>query len=187
MDLPFDLIEKILWSILVSIGFAALFNTPRRALWVAGLLGAVGFGIKVISLKYLIPEQVIFASLFGASAVGLLGGYFAHRVHTPPIVFTIPAVINIIPGKYGYEFIIGIIKIVSFGKNSNVDFEYFLTVVNYGLKTGFIVLALAFGIIFPLLLFNTKTVKDRDLHDLINKKVIRRIKVIRYKRHRKNI
>lgn len=180
MNLPFDLIEKSLWSIVVSIGFAVLFNTPRRALWVVGLLGFIGFGIKTILLEYFIPEQVIFASFFGASVVGILGMYFAHIVHTPPIVFTIPAVINMIPGKFGYKFIIGIINIVSFGEHSKIDFDYFLMVFNYGLKSALIVLVLAFGVIFPLLVFNVKTVKDRDLPSSINRKIIRRIK-IKYK------
>ena len=45
MLLPFDALEKIAWSVLVSIGFAVLFKTPRRALWVVGLLGGIGFGI----------------------------------------------------------------------------------------------------------------------------------------------
>ncbi len=185
MDLHFSLLEKVIWSVLVSIGFAVLFNTPRRALWVTGLLGGIGFGIKIILLEYVIPEQIILASFFGASAVGILGMYFAHIVHTPPIVFTIPAVINMIPGKLGYKFIIGIIKIVSFGKDSPVDFDYFLTVVNFGLKSAFIVLVLAFGVVFPLLVFNTRTVKENDLHKIINQKIIRRIKIIQYKRQKK--
>ncbi|MDO5615295.1 MAG: threonine/serine exporter family protein [Cruoricaptor ignavus] len=185
MEIPFDIIEKIFWAICVSIGFAVMFNTPKRALWVVGLLGAIGFGIKITLLRFAIPEQVVIASLAGATAVGILGVYFAHRVHTPPIVFTVPAVINMIPGKFGYEFIIGLLKIVSFGKEQNTDFSFFLEVMNNGLKTGFILFALAFGVIFPLLMFNTPTVKNKDLHKLINKKVIRRAKAMHYKRARK--
>ena len=71
MLLPFDALEKIAWSVLVSIGFAVLFKTPRRALWVVGLLGGIGCGIKTILLHSIMPEQVIFASLAGASAVGV--------------------------------------------------------------------------------------------------------------------
>ncbi|MDO5608431.1 MAG: threonine/serine exporter family protein [Capnocytophaga sp.] len=179
MELLFEIIGKILWSILVSIGFAVLFNTPRRALWVVGLLGAIGFGTKNLLMHYILPEQVVIASLAGASVVGVLGLYFAHRVHTPPIVFTVPAVINMIPGKFGYEFIIGLIKIVSKGEQEVIDFPYFLDVMNNGLKAGFILMSLAFGIIFPILIFNTKTVKNKDLHQLIRQKVIRRVKIMR--------
>lgn len=185
MGIPFEIFEKIFWSAFVSVGFAILFNTPRRALWVVALLGAVGFGIKVLMLNLVIPKQVVFASLAGASAVGILGMYFAHRVHTPPIVFTIPAVINMVPGKFGYEFIIGLLKLVSFGKENSVDFPFFMEVLNNGLKAWFILLALAFGVIFPILIFNTTTVKDKDLHRLISGKIFRRAKIIRYKKSRR--
>lgn len=163
MELIFETLEKTAWSILVSLGFAMLFNTPRRALWAAGLLGAVGFGTKNLILRFLLPEQVIIASLAGASTVGMLGMYFAHRVHTPPIVFTVPAVINMIPGKYGYEFVVGVLRIVSFHRKEGISFDYFLDVLNNGLKAGFILLALAFGIIFPILIFNTRTTKKQSL------------------------
>ncbi|MFV0565180.1 MAG: threonine/serine exporter family protein [Flavobacteriaceae bacterium] len=181
MPTSFSFFVPILWSIPVSIGFAMLFNTPRRALWAVGLLGALGFGIKTLMLGTVLPDQVILASLAGASAVGILGSYFAHRVHTPPIVFTVPAVINMIPGKFGYEFIIGILKIVNDKGSSNIDFDYFMMVLNNGLKTAFILMSLAFGIIFPILIFNTKSVKNKDIHWIINKKVIRRVKMLKQK------
>lgn len=185
MLLPFDALEKIAWSVLVSIGFAVLFKTPRRALWVVGFLGGVGFAVKTILLRSFMPEQVIFASLAGASSVGVLGLYFAHRVHTPPIVFTIPAVINMIPGIYGYEFSIGLIQIVSHGQANQFDFNYVMQIVSYGLKAGFIMLALAFGIIVPLLISNTSTAKDTtDVHQVIREQVIPKVKTIGRKRHR---
>ena len=186
MLLPFDALEKIAWSVLVSIGFAVLFKTPRRALWVVGLLGGVGFAIKTILLRGIMPEQVIFASLAGASTVGVFGLYFAHRVHTPPIVFTIPAVINMIPGIYGYEFSIGLIQIVSHGQANQFDFNYVMQIVSYGLKAGFIMLALAFGIIVPLLVSNTSTAKDTtDVHQVIREQVIQKVKTIGRKRREK--
>ena len=142
--------------------------------------------IKTILLHSIMPEQVIFASLAGASAVGVLGIYFAHRVHTPPIVFTIPAVINMIPGIYGYEFIIGLIQIVSHGKENQFNFTYVMEIFSYGLKAGFIMLALAFGIIVPLLISNAKTTKDTpDVHRVIRNQVIPKVKIIRRSRRRK--
>lgn len=165
----------LFWAMLVSLGFAALFNTPRRAMWVVALLGAVGFGIKTALTSTVIPGQVMLASLAGASAVGVLGTYFAHRVHTPPIVFTIPAVINMIPGKFGYEFMIGLLHTVTFGTEKSGSFDFFMEVLNNGLKTGFILMALAFGVIFPILIFNTRTAKHRDL----NKTVKRNLRNIR--------
>ena len=181
-----DSLEKIAWSVVVSIGFAVLFKTPKRALWVVGLLGGIGFGIKTFLLSTILPDQVFFASLAGATAVGFLGVYFAHRVHTPPIVFTIPAVINMIPGMYGYEFSIGLIQMVSHSKDHPLSFETVMDILGYGLKAGFIMLALAFGIIVPLLIANTTTAKDTtDVHQVIREQVIPKVRFIRRRKRDK--
>lgn len=166
---------NILWSVLVSIGFACLFSTPKRALWVAGFLGAVGFGTKSILLATIMPAQPIFTSLFGAAMIGFLGMYFAHRVHTPPVVFTVPAVINMVPGQLGYRFMMDVIEIMSHGNNVSVEAYMIKEVLNNGLQCFFITLALALGIAFPVIIFNTNTVKDKDPHQLI-KKGLRKIK-----------
>lgn len=160
---------NILWSVVVSIGFACLFSTPRRALWVAGLLGAVGFGTKSILLASIMPAQPIFTSLFGAAMIGFLGMYFAHRVHTPPIVFTIPAVINMVPGQLGYRFMMDVIEIMSQGNNVVTDGYMIREVLHNGLQCFFITLALALGIAFPVIIFNSVTVKNKDPHLLIRK------------------
>lgn len=172
-----NLAEKIFWSMWVAVGFAMLFNTPRRAMLVTALLGGIGFAIKVILLKTVLQEQIVLCSFCGALAVGMLGVYFAHRVHTPPIVFTIPAVINMIPGKFGYEFMLGLIRLVTEEDKKNILPHDFMQTASLGLLTTFIVMALAFGIVAPVLLFNTKTVKNKDLRDLnrkIKQKVLRR-------------
>ena len=154
------LAERIFWSMWVSVGFALLFNTPRRALWATALLGA---------------DQVVIASFVGACSVGFLGMYFAHRVHTPPMVFTIPAVINMIPGKSGYEFMMGLIKMVTITHEHDRSLETIFETLKLGLQTGFITLGLAFGVIAPVLLLNTYTIKDKDLNKFIVKK-FKRIK-----------
>ena len=162
--------ERIFWSMWVSVGFALLFNTPRRALWATALLGAVGWSTKFLLIKLLIPDQVVIASFAGACLVGFLGVYFAHRVHTPPMVFTIPAVINMIPGKSGYEFMMGLIKIVTITHEHDQTLATIFETIKLGLQTGFTTLGLAFGVIAPVLLLNTYTIKDKDLNRFIVKK-----------------
>ena len=163
--------ERIFWSMWVSVGFALLFNTPRRALWATALLGALGWSTKFLLIKLLIPDQVVIASFAGACLVGFLGTYFAHRVHTPPMVFTIPAVINMIPGKSGYEFMMGLIKIVTITHEHDQTLATIFETIKLGLQTGFTTLGLAFGVIAPVLLLNTYTIKDKDLNRFIVKKI----------------
>ena len=174
-DTFLELSERIFWSMWVSIGFAMLFNTPRRALWITGILGGIGWGIKTTLLFTIMPEQIVLCSFIGACTVGFLGVYFAHRVHTPPIVFTIPAVINMIPGKYGYEFMMGLIKIVTLKYDSSQQLAQIISEnMKLGLQTCFITLGLAFGVIAPILLFNTYSVKGTDLNKFIKRKLNRK-------------
>ena len=174
LDVLLALSVRIFWSMWISIGFALLFNTPRRALWITGLLGGVGWGIKFVLLGTIMPEQIVITSFLGACAVGLLAVYFAHRVHTPPIVFTIPAVINMIPGKYGYEFMMKIIQIVTVETPQEETLDLLYQTFKLGLQTGFITMCLAFGVITPMLLFNTYSVKGKDLNDFIKRRLSRR-------------
>ena len=173
-DVFLALSVRIFWSMWISIGFALLFNTPRRALWITGLLGGVGWGIKFMLLGTLMPEQIVITSFLGACVVGLLAVYFAHRVHTPPIVFTIPAVINMIPGKFGYEFMMNIIKIVTVQTPQEETLDLLFKTIKLGLQTGFITMCLAFGVIAPLLLFNPYSVKGKDLNEFIKYRLLRK-------------
>ena len=177
-DVFLQLSERIFWSMWVSIGFAMLFNTPRRAMWIVGLLGAVGWSIKAILLHTLMPGQVVLTTFVAACVVGFLGMYFAHRVHTPPVVFTIPAVINMVPGKYGYEFMMGLIKIVTLQNDTDLTTELVFKTLRLGLHTGFITMSLAFGVIAPILLLNTYSVKGKDLNDFIARRIKRRKKKV---------
>ena len=174
LDIFLGLAERIFWSMWISIGFALLFNTPRRALWITGVLGGIGWGIKFILLATLMPEQIVITSFLGACVVGLLAVYFAHRVHTPPIVLFVPAVINMIPGKYGYEFMMKIIQIVTVETPQDETLDLLYQTFKLGLQTGFITMCLAFGVIAPMLLFNTYSVKGKDLNDLIKRRLLRK-------------
>jgi len=66
MEILFNMLLKIIFSMIVALGFAVLFNTPRRALWSVAVLGGLGFGLKSFLLRFVLPEQVVLASLAGA-------------------------------------------------------------------------------------------------------------------------
>ena len=160
------LVTKFLYGGITSLGFAVLFNTPKRALWVVFLLGGIGF-----TIKYFLNIEMNFSQLFAVFCascfVGVSGMYFAHRTHTPPVVFTIPAVINMIPGLLSYKFMMGIIKWIMQpnGKVQNVN--EVIETLNTGISAVFIVFALAFGVDFAVIVFKNNTVKGNDLNRLI--------------------
>ncbi len=160
--------SKLLFGGITSLGFALIFNTSKRALWTVFLLGAVGYFIK-----YLISQELgvnLILSIFAASSfVGISGMYFAHRTHTPPIVFMIPAVINMIPGLVSYKFMMGMIDWINNTKGQRPSVEDIIETFSYGITTLFILFALAFGIAFPIIVFKSDTVKGKDLNILVKK------------------
>jgi uncharacterized membrane protein YjjP (DUF1212 family) len=159
---------KLIFGGITSLGFALMFNTPRRALWTVFLLGSVGYLIKYL-LSYELDINLILSIFVASSFVGISGMYFAHRTHTPPIIFMIPAVINMIPGLISYEFMMGMIDLMSLSKGQKLPVEEVIQTFSYGITTIFILFALAFGVAFPIIFFKSYTVKGKDLHVLIKK------------------
>lgn len=160
------LTSKFVLGGITSLGFAILFNTPKRALWVVFLLGGMGF-----MLKYYLNIECHFGQIFAVFCascfVGLSGMYFAHRTHTPPLVFTIPAVINMIPGLLSYKFMVGMINWIMKPNGVQQSVDVVIQTFSYGISAIFIVFALAFGVAISVIVFKNYSVKGNDLNKLI--------------------
>jgi uncharacterized membrane protein YjjP (DUF1212 family) len=160
--------SKFIFGGITSLGFALIFNTSKRAMWTVFILGATGYYIKY--LLFVGCDINLIISIFTATTfVGISAMYFAHKTHTPPIIFMIPAVINMIPGLLSYEFMMGMIDWISGEKGSKPSVEVVIQTFSYGISTFFILFALAFGIAFPIIVFNSKSVKDKDLKFFVKK------------------
>jgi len=160
--------SKLLFGGITSLGFALIFNTSKRALWTVFLLGALGYYIKYL-LSHELGENQILSIFIASTFVGISGMYFAHRTHTPPIIFMIPAVINMIPGLVSYKFMMGMINWISNTKGEIPVVEDVIGTFSYGITTLFILYALAFGIAFPIIVFKSETAKGNDLNVIIKK------------------
>ena len=151
------LIRDIALSFVVAVGFALLFTTPRRVIWVAGLLGGIGHGIRFLLLQNHL--DIVPATLAGAVSIGLIGIFMAHRVHTPPVVFTMPACITMIPGLFAYRTMLGCIKIYGAGVNGDASKHVQETMYNF-ILTSSLLFCLAIGISIAALAFRKKSVKE---------------------------
>lgn len=165
-----DQYAPIISAIIVAFGYALLFNTPSRAVWMACLLGGIGFTVKTIMFLTIFHGNEIVSTCVGSLTVGFLSVYFAHKVHTPPIVFTIPSVIMMVPGKLAYLCILDFINIVSIKSNA-VSEALLIDAVGRAMQVIFILMGLAFGIIAPMILFNTYTVKETDLDKILKRRL----------------
>lgn len=157
-------LEKGIWLGLAAIGFAVLFNVPKRALGTIFVIAAFG-GL----LKFFMIEQgigIVLAAFCGASLIGLVSVLAAHNRKAPPMIFAIPAVIPMIPGFFAYKAMVGIIEMIS-EKDSEVYTKLFFETVNNGLSALFVLIALSGGVAIPLLITRKQTIKrlepERDL------------------------
>lgn len=151
------ILEKGIWFGFAALGFAVLFNVPQRALLIVWLIGALGGLTKLILMQCTIG--IVIATFAGASLVGILSVYAAHNKHAPPLVFSIPSVIPMIPGAFAYRMMLGLMQLSGTAVSNESYYQTLAVTTSNGLKTLFILMALAVGVAIPMLISRKETVK----------------------------
>lgn len=155
-----NLLELGIWSAIAAVGFGLLFNIPKRAILTVFLLG---FGSCFIKFSLIFFHfNVVFSSFMASLFIGILSTPLAHRIHQPPVVFSIPSVIPMIPGYYAYETILSIMQF-TLSKNDAVNkIELISAIFSNGFTMIFILFSITIGVSFPLLVLRKSTIKKRD-------------------------
>jgi uncharacterized membrane protein YjjB (DUF3815 family) len=143
------LIQNIFWAGIAALGFAILFNVPKRTLFACALGGALAYAVRtlLVDLNLLGIEA---ATLFGAAAVGFLGVPFGRRWHAPAIIFVIPGVIPLVPGALAFRTMIDLLALTT--STTGVDETLLAATAVNSLKTILIVGGIAGGVAIPSLL-----------------------------------
>ncbi|VTX67200.1 threonine/serine exporter family protein [uncultured Aggregatibacter sp.] len=141
------LLDDMFFAAIPAVGFALVFNVPPKALKYCALLGALGHVTRTILMYNDVP--IVFATLVGAALIGFIGVHLSHRYLAHPKVFTVAAIIPMIPGVQAYKAMIAIVQIHHYGF-SNALFEQMIASF---INTTFILGALVFGLALPGLLF----------------------------------
>jgi uncharacterized membrane protein YjjB (DUF3815 family) len=157
IELIFRILLDFGLAFVVGFCWGILFGSPKRILWVAGLLGALGHSLRFILLQS--GTGLIAATMISSVSIGLIGIYCAHKVHHPPVVFTMPACITMIPGLYAYRTMLGCIKLTdpaivqhNPGIIGQIGYNLMLTMS--------LLFTLAIGISIAALLFRSKSVRE---------------------------
>lgn len=87
-----------IFALFSTIGFAVLFNIPRRSLLLAGLCGALGW--TVLTLSHDAGASLAGANFLGAMSVGMAAELMAIAKRQPATLFLVPGIIPLVPG-YG--------------------------------------------------------------------------------------
>lgn len=151
------LLEKGFWAGFAALGFAILFNVPQRTLLIIWGLGAVGGLSKFFLLA--VDVNIALASLAGASFIGVLSVYASHNKQAPPLVFSIPAVIPMVPGAFAYRMMLGCMELAGKSVDSQTYLVTLAETANNGLKAFFILIAISAGVSIPMLVTRKDTFK----------------------------
>lgn len=149
------MIEAILtdafWSALAALGFAILFNVPRKALPYCIAAGAAGHAVRTFfTLRFNMSIEA--ATLISASTVGFMARYFAYRLKMPSLIFAISGSIPLVPGAFAYGTMIALLRLAA-SMPETASEQLTLMAIN-GVKTALILGAIAAGNVMPALLFD---------------------------------
>lgn len=97
-----DFIQHFGSSFITALGFAILYNIPRRTIAPAGLTGAIGWTIYFFLTTYLSVQNVLATSM-ASFFIAFASQIFARRLKSPVIVFTLPGLIPLVPGGMAYN------------------------------------------------------------------------------------
>jgi uncharacterized membrane protein YjjB (DUF3815 family) len=140
------------WSALAALGFAMLFNVPRRVLIGCVLTGALGHATRAVLMHF--GMTIVPATLAGAMVIGFLAEYCGRQLHAPPILFAVSGAIPMVPGSYAFKAMLGVIRVSTATTDTGMAI-----LVDAGINfvaTGLILAALALGTTMPSLLFRRR-------------------------------
>lgn len=149
-----SLMQKSIWAGLAAVGFALLFNVPRRTLFGCTLAGALGYAVRSLLLELgLVGIET--GTLLAATLVSVLGVVFGRVWRVPAVVFAVPGLIPFVPGSLAFRAVSDLLTLTT----GAADDTLLLKAVVSTLKSILIVGAIAAGVAVPSLLLR----RDRPM------------------------
>lgn len=146
-DLFLGLIHDMFFAAIPAVGFAMLFNVPKKALLYCAFGGALGHGSRYLMMDF--GVRIEWATFFAAIIVSMVGVYLSRRFLAHPKVFTVASLIPMIPGVFAYKAMIALVELNHAGYSP----ELVAMLMENFLKAMFIIAGLAVGLAMPGLLF----------------------------------
>ena len=143
MRLLLTLLETAVLAAVPAVGFGLAFQVPARILGWCAVGGALGRSLRLLLVEAGMP--ISWATFLAAAAVSWLGVWAAQRLRAHPKVFTVAAVIPMVPGVPMYKALLALSQM----QRSGVTHELLSVAVSEVLDVSFIVAALAVGLAVP--------------------------------------
>jgi uncharacterized membrane protein YjjP (DUF1212 family) len=101
---PLKVLLRAIASFVAACAFAMLFNTPLRAVLMAGLLALVANDLRLVLND--IGMMLAPAAFFAALLIGLIALGVDERFNVPRLAMTVAPIVIMIPGIYVFEMIV---------------------------------------------------------------------------------
>ncbi|TCO79035.1 threonine/serine exporter family protein [Marinisporobacter balticus] len=99
---------QFVFAFLSTIGFAVLFNIPKKAILKASFAGGIGWIAYAFSNNYF--HSPIVDSFIGACIVAIISEIFARKFKETVTVFVIPGIIPLVPGAGMYYTMMAVVE-----------------------------------------------------------------------------
>jgi uncharacterized membrane protein YjjB (DUF3815 family) len=132
---------------LAATGFAIVFNVPKVSLKFCAAGGAIAFGTRLVLLHF--GLQIELATFLASTVIGMVALYWSRKYLVPRPVYTVAAIIPMIPGTYAFSAMISLVDMNTHGVTQQL-IEIF---VFNGLKAIAILGAITLGLALPSLYF----------------------------------
>lgn len=94
------MILQLISAFFATFGFSITLNIERRKAIIAGIGGVISWAVYLVSMKYY-PNDYL-SLLIASLALGLYGEKMARVIKSPSTVFTVPALMPLVPGAWIY-------------------------------------------------------------------------------------
>lgn len=113
------MVVQVIGSFIAVVSFAIIIGVPRKFLVHAGIVGAIGWFVYLLLLKFdLSPVSAMF---YAALVVALISHSFARIMKTPVTLFLIAGILPLVPGVGMYRIVYNLIT------NNNSLAMYYLS------------------------------------------------------------
>ena len=142
------MIQQIAYSFFATVGFAYIFNAPKKSIFLTGLIGSAGW--MVYAYFHHTYTANILGSFAGALVVAILSELAARQYKMPATVFLTSGIIPLVPGGGMYFTMLELIR---------RDFD---SAMSKGTETIFIAGSIAIAIALGSSLFRVKRRKENQ-------------------------
>lgn len=141
-------IDYAIAAAISAMGFATIYNTPRRIMPVLAVTGIIAVCTRnFVNLgpsngNFGLDQGIIIGSFVGSCVASLIACKSQHWHHIPHQVIAIPSVIPMIPGVMMYRALFGFIQMD--GVIGELTFAF-----NWAIKASLVILFIALGVAIP--------------------------------------